>query len=34
MRRYIMERVPVEQIYVLHGGWKELEKHPEVLQGR
>ncbi len=24
MREYILKRVPVDQIYVLHGGWKEM----------
>jgi rhodanese-related sulfurtransferase len=27
MREYILQRIPLEQIYVLHGGWKELEGH-------
>jgi len=27
MRDYILKRIPLEQIYVLHGGWKEMEKH-------
>lgn len=31
MRTYILERIPLEQIYVLRGGWKVLEKHPELL---
>lgn len=31
VRKYILERVPLEQIYVLRGGWKELEKRKDLL---
>ena len=31
VRKYIWERVPLEQIYVLRGGWKELEKRKDLL---
>jgi rhodanese-related sulfurtransferase len=31
VRKYILERVPLEQIYVLRGGWKALEKRKDLL---
>jgi 3-mercaptopyruvate sulfurtransferase SseA len=34
MREYILQRLPVPQIYVFHGGWKVLSKHVEEMKAK